>query len=147
MASGGDIGPLANIVGFKVRRLHNLLNQQWAQLAASLDVRETPVESGIVVLIGINPGITHGCLADLLGVEASTLSQAMAPLIRRGLVRHEPAPADRRARHFHLTETGMQAKERIDVLLERRRTGVPGNLDAEEIAMLHRLLDRMLARD
>ena len=147
MAFGGNIGPLANIVGFKVRRLHNLLNQQWAQLASSLDVSETPVESGIVVLIGINPGISHGYLADLLGVEASTLSQAMAPLVRRGLVRYEPAPADRRARHFYLTEAGIQAKERIDMLLERRHASVPGNLDAEEMAKLHSLLDKMLARD
>ena len=147
MTSGGDIGPLASILGYKVRRLHNLLNQQWALLAAPLEVRETPVESGIVVLIGINPGITHGRLADLLGVEASTLSQAMTPLLRRGLVRHEPSPTDRRARHFHLTEAGMEAKQRIDKLLERRRADVPGNLDAEEIATLHGLLDRMLAKD
>lgn len=146
MASNCDIGPLAQIVGFKVRRLHNLFNQQWTQLAAALDVRETPVESGIITLIGLHPGVSHGRLADLLGVEASTLSQAMAPLVKRGLVRSERSPADRRARHFHLTETGELAKSRILLLLEQRKTAVPGNLDSDELAELHRLLDKMLAR-
>ncbi len=146
MTSDSPLGPLAHIVGFKVRRLHNLLNQQWTQLAAALDVRETPVESGILVLIGNNPGISHGLLAELLGVEASTLSQAMAPLMKRGLVRREPSRADRRARHFYLTDTGAMAKLRIDVLLDHRRASVPGNLDADEIATLHRLLDKMLSK-
>ncbi len=147
MASRGDIGPLAHNVGFKVRRLHNLLNQQWVQLAAQLDVRETPVESGILVLIGNNPGISHRSLADLLGVEASTLSQAMAPLMKRGLARFDRAPSDRRSRHFYLTEAGEEARVSVDEILERRRTSVPGNLDAEDMATLHSLLDRMLVKD
>lgn len=136
--------PLANLIGFKVRRLHNVLTQQWSELAAETGVAETSVESGIIVIVRHRPGIAQKALAQLLGVDASTLSQALTPLIQRGLIRREAAADDRRARRMYLTEAGEAARRRIEGLIELRSARTPGGLDAEDLASLHRILDRMI---
>lgn len=136
----------SNLIGFKVRRLHNLLNQQWAALAPRFGVTETPVEAGILMIVGSNPGIAHKPLAAHLGVDASTLTQALAPLLSRDLVRREPSPEDRRTRCMFLTGAGEAAKTRIEALIAVRQKKLPGDLTEEEAETLHRLLDRMLAR-
>ena len=49
-----------------------------------------------------------GPVADLLAMDRTTLTAALKPLERRGLVRTEPAPQDRRTRLLNLTEAGKQ---------------------------------------
>lgn len=48
-----------------------------------------------------------GCLAPFLGMDPSTLTAAVKPLARRGLLQVEPDPADRRARRLRITPEGV----------------------------------------
>lgn len=48
-----------------------------------------------------------GRLAPLLAMEPSTLTAAVKPLVRRGLVALEPDPDDRRARRLRITADGV----------------------------------------
>lgn len=45
-------------------------------------------------------------VAELLGMDRTTLTASLKPLERRGLVRVEPDPEDRRSRRLHLTPAG-----------------------------------------
>ena len=47
-----------------------------------------------------------GPVARLLAMDRTTLTAALKPLERRGLVRVEPSPADRRTRLLALTKAG-----------------------------------------
>ena len=47
-----------------------------------------------------------GSVATLLGMDRTTLTAALKPLERRGLIRVAPDPADRRGRLLTLTEAG-----------------------------------------
>jgi DNA-binding MarR family transcriptional regulator len=47
-----------------------------------------------------------GPVADLLGMDRSTLTAALKPLVRRGLVNVEPDPQDGRGRRLRLTDEG-----------------------------------------
>lgn len=49
-----------------------------------------------------------GPVADLLAMDRTTLTAALKPLERRGLVRVEPSPTDGRARILVLTAAGCQ---------------------------------------
>lgn len=139
-----DLSP-SSLIGFKVRRLHHRLNRQWASLAERHGVRETPVQAGILAFIAETPGMTHAALAARMGIDGSTLSQALAPMVRRRLVRRETASHDRRTRLLFLTRGGAQALDRLRPLVAERRDKLAGKLDPGEIESLHRLLDRMLA--
>lgn len=48
-------------------------------------------------------------VADLLSMDRTTLTAALKPLERRGLVRIEPSSVDRRTRLLVLTEAGSEA--------------------------------------
>jgi len=48
-------------------------------------------------------------VADLLAMDRTTLTAALKPLERRGLVRIEPSPDDRRTRLLMLTDAGSEA--------------------------------------
>ncbi|GGD11565.1 MarR family winged helix-turn-helix transcriptional regulator [Aureimonas glaciei] len=50
---------------------------------------------------------TQGSVARLLGMDRTTLTAALKPLARRGLVTVEVDPVDRRGRLLTLTEEGM----------------------------------------
>lgn len=50
-----------------------------------------------------------GPVADLLAMDRTTLTAALKPLERRGLVRTAPSPQDRRTRLLILTEAGKQS--------------------------------------
>lgn len=52
---------------------------------------------------------TFGPVAELLAMDRTTLTAALKPLQRRGLVRIEPHPKDRRARCLILTDAGHAA--------------------------------------
>ena len=49
---------------------------------------------------------TIGKIAPFLAMDRTTLTAALKPLERRGLVEVKPGPTDRRARHLHLTPEG-----------------------------------------
>ncbi len=50
-----------------------------------------------------------GPVAELLAMDRTTLTAALKPLERRGLLRVEPDAADRRGRRLVLTEAGLAA--------------------------------------
>ena len=52
---------------------------------------------------------TMAPVAQLLGMDRTTLTAALKPLERRGLLRIEPGPQDRRSRHIVLTDAGHYA--------------------------------------
>lgn len=49
-----------------------------------------------------------GRLAPFLGMDPSTLTAAVKPLARRGLLTVEPDPEDRRSRRLRITSEGVQ---------------------------------------
>lgn len=49
-----------------------------------------------------------GRLAHFLGMEPSTLTAAVKPLARRGLLSVEPDPEDRRSRRLRITPDGVE---------------------------------------
>ena len=49
-----------------------------------------------------------GRLAPFLGMDPSTLTAAVKPLARRGLMTVEPDPKDRRSRRLRITSEGVQ---------------------------------------
>lgn len=64
-----------------------------------------------------SPGM--GEVAELLGMDRTTLTAALKPLGRRGLVTIDPDPSDRRSRLLTLTPQGKQLLARAMPIWER----------------------------
>jgi DNA-binding MarR family transcriptional regulator len=90
-----------------MRRLW-VLNHELERLSARVQRRfgVTAQQRMMLRIIGRFPGITPGRLRDVLSVDAATVSTALARLERRGLLRRERDPHDRRRVAVALTEAG-----------------------------------------
>jgi DNA-binding MarR family transcriptional regulator len=137
--------PLDGIVGFRLRRLQARWITHWGHWFRALGVSTTPVQGGILLLIGANPGINQVALARLLQVEAPTLMQALTPLMRAGLIERVRSTRDRRAFELRLSEAGATVTEVIAADMHRQETDLLGALSAGERKTFLALLDKALA--
>ncbi len=79
-----------------------------------------------------------GAVATLLAMDRTTLTAALKPLERRGLVEVMPDPADRRSRRLKLTPDGMALLARAVPVWESTHALVEGLLGGNEPARLRK---------
>jgi DNA-binding MarR family transcriptional regulator len=73
-----------------------------------------------------------GPVAELLAMDRTTLTAALKPLERRGLVEVATDPADRRSRRISLTDAGMALLARAMPIWERTHAEVEATLGAAD---------------
>jgi MarR family transcriptional regulator, transcriptional regulator for hemolysin len=97
------------------------------------------------ILISIKSG-QHGnqrALAESVGIQGATLTHHLNAMEADGLVTRRRDPANRRVQHVELTAAGEELFDRLRtaaVAFDRR---LRGDLSAEEVAELGRLLARL----
>ena len=89
-----DFAELPSYVGYQVRRAQAAIFGQFETTLADFEL--TPGSFGVLTLIKANPGITQVALAAAFGVDKSTMSPVIVRLEKRGLIRREVLPSDRR---------------------------------------------------
>jgi DNA-binding MarR family transcriptional regulator len=90
--------------------------------------------------------VTMRVLADHAGLDQTTLSRNLKPLVRQGLVSARPGPADRRARILAVTAKGRAKLNEAWPLWRRAQAEMKKALGADALGKLHRLLDRSADR-
>jgi DNA-binding MarR family transcriptional regulator len=87
-------------------------------------------------------------LAQLLGLSSAAVSKTLAKLERRGFIRREPNPADRRAVRITVTEAGAAAADELfprQLAIEARLLEGLGEDRAKVVEAL-RILTKVLSR-
>lgn len=97
----------------------------------------------VCVLIRLDEKRGMSSLATELGCDASNITQIVARLESRGLVRREPSPTDGRARLIVRTADGDRTKARFDAAFEFARD-VTARLSAQEREQLTSLLHKAI---
>ena len=117
-------------------------------LARSYDEAFRPLDlnngqfSTLTAIAGLQPAGIQA-LADCLGMDRTTVTAALKPLRRRGLVEVEVAENDQRGRGARLTRAGMALLEQAIPLWEAVQRSVSAQLGGVEMAHGFR---RQLAR-
>lgn len=99
-------GPLANYIGFHLRRAQNVSFQAVARRIGQADF--TPGLYALLTLIEQNPGITQTALSRADGRDKSSLTPALNGLEKRGLIRRDRIAGDRRSYALTLTPAGAE---------------------------------------
>jgi len=136
-----DFDELPTYVGYQVRRTQARI---FAEFEATLqDFDFTPGSFGVLTLIRANPGITQVTLAAAFGVDKSTMSPVIFRLEKRGLIRREVLPSDRRCHALFFEQAGepvfLAAREKIRKFEE----SVATRLSKPEQRELARLLTKL----
>lgn len=97
-------GPLPGYLGYQIRQAQAAIFRDLAATTAKLKL--TPGEYGLLSLVDANPGISQIDLAQVYGLDKSTLSLAVTRLHKRGLVRRTRSADDGRYYGLWLTQSG-----------------------------------------
>jgi len=100
---------------------------------------------GAAAALGDAGGANMGKMADVLGMDRTTLTRNVRPLEKAGLLRVARDPADARARIVLLTRAGEQAIEEAFPLWEKSQKQVRSLLGASQVENLREHLKRTLA--
>jgi DNA-binding MarR family transcriptional regulator len=94
----------ADCVMFNLRRAARLVARRYEDI-----LKPTGLKSGqfsLLVALNQRPKTPLGALANGLGMERTTLTRNLQPLLRRGLVNSDVAPNDARVKMLSLTPDG-----------------------------------------
>ncbi len=69
----------------------------------------------VVHFVGRHPGITVAELLSILRITKQSLARVLRDLIERGHVEQKTGTRDRRQRHLHLTDSGIDLEHRLAV--------------------------------
>lgn len=136
-----DFDELPSYVGYQVRRTQARIFSEFEATLKDFDF--TPGSFGVLTLIRANPGVTQVTLAATFGVDKSTMSPVIFRLEKRGLIRREVLPTDRRCHALFFDEAGepmfLAAREKVRAFEE----GVATRLSKPEQRELARLLVKL----
>jgi DNA-binding MarR family transcriptional regulator len=106
----------------------------------------TITQYGLLAYLAATGETTIGALAEKLAMDPTTLTRNLRPLIRQGLVMHEPDRRDRRVRCVSLSPAGRQAFDNARPLWRAAQNQITAVIGDVDISALHSHLDQVLAR-
>lgn len=106
----------------------------------------TITQYGLLANLAGTDETTIGALAEILAMDPTTLTRNLRPLIRQGLVVHEPDRHDRRVRCVSLSATGRETFENARPLWRAAQNQINTAIGAIETSALHTQLDQVLER-
>lgn len=134
-------GFLPDLIGYHLRRAQSAVFQDFAASMNGTDI--TPGQFGVLALIEANSGLSQTKLAQILGIDRSTLVGVLDKLERQALIERAARPNDRRSHALQLSAAG---KARFAALARRVRqheARIARGLSARERATLIELLQRI----
>lgn len=128
---------------FKARQLARLLSRHYDVELAKAGLKTTQY-SLLSHVLRLGP-LTPGELARHMGLDASTLTRNLQPLLATGLLLQE-AGADLRSRSISITAAGRDKQAEARRYWKAAQQAVNAALGAERVAALHDLLDDCTTR-
>ncbi len=131
-------------LGFLIARTDRRI-RQWVSAKISALSLSAP-QFWLLVQICKREGGSLGELAQQARVDEGTASRVVFALVRRGLVRSEVDPADRRRSRLLLTQEGRQLADGLLTVSEEIRSSVEGALTLAEREAVASSLQKVVAR-
>ncbi|HEY7150375.1 MAG TPA: MarR family transcriptional regulator [Solirubrobacterales bacterium] len=129
---------IAALMGPLVRALRGALRD------CAEELRLAQSEANVLLLLAAPGEVTTKELAQRLEMDPANASTLLTRLEGRGLLRREPARADRRKRVVSLTRAGNQTRARLENCVGERRPSFRA-LSANELIAFRDLLRRVVA--
>jgi DNA-binding MarR family transcriptional regulator len=123
---------------FEIGETAHSLRKAFDRHAAGMGV--TRAQWKVLFRLTRQPGLRQIELADMLDVEAITLSRIIDRLAESGLVERKPDPVDRRAWRLYVTEKAQPLVERLRAVAAIMTADAFEGFDQQDIETLRRML-------
>lgn len=131
---GIDLGPLSERLGYVLRRAQIAVFQDFFASFASLDI--SPAQYSAIIVVDANPGLSQTQVADALGIQKSNFVAMVGLLERRGIVRREASPSDRRTYRLFLTRQGRVLLRELHAVAEAHERRIAAIIGDDAYAAL-----------
>ena len=132
-------------LGFLVSDISRLIRSAMDRGNAASNIGVTPGEARVLAFAARSGPVRQTRLAEMTGLEAMTISGHLDGLERKGLIRREADPTDRRAKLVYLTEASAGILEQIGKTGRRIRTDASAGFSEAEWEGLKEALRRVRA--
>jgi DNA-binding MarR family transcriptional regulator len=139
-----DTSYLEGLLGYNCRRAALSIIEVFLPQMAVYGLR--PVDFSVLCVIAHNPGATSRQLCAALGILPPNFVTMLAVLEKRGLVRRQPHPDDRRAVALSLTEEGLDLVSKAEVTAQTLEDEAAAGLNLQERHILGNLLRKIYQR-
>ncbi len=127
-------------LGFLVTDLARMLRADMDRHIASSGIGLTPGEVRLLAQAARSGLVRQSVLAELIGVEAMTVSSYVDRLEAHGLIERMPDPTDRRAKLIALTDKAGAVLDQVKSFAEETRQQVARSVDPDDWAAMMRAL-------
>ncbi len=97
-------------------------------------------------ILAAEPGLSQREVASRMHLRSPTVTRHLDRMAADGLIARERDPDDRRVQRIHLTDAGAAALARLERVAASADRALTAVLDADELATLEGLLDRLADR-
>src|SRR5260370_38848910 len=139
-AEKSPVLPSHRVPAHLARRFHQICLGVTAEILLHEDL--TPLLGGVMAAVLEQPGSGQRQLANSMGVDAVNFGQMIDFLERRGLIKRQIDPDDRRARQLYVTRPGTDFRRRLLPPLLSAQEGLLAPLSQNETTPLLRMLGR-----
>lgn len=141
-ADAVDLGDLRTSLGFLVRLAQLRVFEDYFEALGRYRMR--PGEFSVLVVIGNNPGIRQGVLAQTLRIKRAHITKVIRKLEDRDLVTRRIPDEDRRVVELSLTPDGQSFVAERAEMMRAFDDAVPSGMTRAERDELVRLLQKFL---
>lgn len=134
---------LDTLPGYQIRRLQQIAVGLFMSEMAAHDL--TPVQFAALASVVSEPGMDQRTLARRIGQDTSTTGGVTDRLEKRGLLRRQTAPDDRRVRRLVATDAGRTLLAAVWPDMQRAQQRILAPLSATERRQFMALLGRLVA--
>ena len=124
------------------RRFHQICHGVTAEILDGEDI--TPIQWGVMAAILEEPGSGQKHIAKRVGIDPVTLGQMIDALEKKGLVKRQTDPGDRRGRQLFLTRRGTELRLRLRPSMLEAQERLLAPLTKTERAALLDMLARVI---
>lgn len=128
--------------GFLVRRLHQIHVTMFLEECASETV--TPVQFGVLTVLSDGAKLDQATLGMEVGIDRTNIGDVVSRLEKRGLVKRQTDPADRRVRLVSIKPKGRALVGQLVDKVEKAQARLIERLSAEEREAFLRLLRKLV---
>jgi DNA-binding MarR family transcriptional regulator len=132
-------------LGFLLKHAHQQFEGLSSSALAALDL--TPRALGVLRLLAHHEPASQQVVADLLGVDRTTMVTLLDALERQRLVHRRPAAADRRRNVVTLTSAGSQALDRAEAVITAVEDSFFSSVAAADTAVFLQVLRQVVPAD
>jgi DNA-binding MarR family transcriptional regulator len=137
------VGPLADHLGYLLRRAQVAVFQDFFAAFEKLDIR--PVQYSILSIIEYNPGLSQTQVSETLGIKRTNFVAMIDTLEARRLARRAATERDRRSYALFLTADGEALMRRLHVIAAEHEQRLISRLGADAHGQMFAPLRRLAA--